>query len=123
MLTGGLRYSACRADNYGEAFRELAQDATRTSQLSCTFDIPDSPGEGTFDLTRVNLEYTSGQHDSRLIPAVPTASDCGHDDGWYYDDPVSPRSVTVCPRTCATFRDDASGQVDLAFGCATVTLL
>jgi hypothetical protein len=45
------------------------------------------------------------------------ASNCGSEHGWYYDDPASPGSVRLCPRTCS---DARGADVELQFGCETV---
>jgi hypothetical protein len=42
--------------------------------------------------------------------------------GWYYDtDPAQgmPTTVHVCPATCARFKAEMGGAVELRFGCKT----
>lgn len=38
------------------------------------------------------------------IEQVSGASACGTDGGWYYDDPVQPTRITLCPASCALHR-------------------
>ena len=41
--------------------------------------------------------------------------------GWYYDDPVLPKTVTLCPASCNTVTADVTGQVNIDVGCKTLT--
>jgi hypothetical protein len=39
--------------------------------------------------------------------------------GWYYDDPVKPTTITLCPTTCAGVQSDQSAKIDILFGCVS----
>ena len=56
-----------------------------------------------------------------IIGRVDSAADCsGVSDGWYYDDPVAPMKIFVCPQTCTTIQAADSATVNIQFGCATI---
>jgi hypothetical protein len=44
------------------------------------------------------------------------ASACAEMVGWYYDDPVNPSYITLCPASCG----ELQGELRLEFGCMTV---
>ena len=58
------------------------------------------------------------------LPGVTDASACGPAGGWYYDDPVMPTKVTLCPASCdaaqASVGPGKPGHIEVLFGCATV---
>ena len=56
------------------------------------------------------------------LPKVPDVSTCGAIEGWHYDDEAAPSKVVACPSTCARIQAAAEAQVDLLFGCQTVTV-
>jgi hypothetical protein len=89
--------------------------------MPCEVVIPPPPDGQTFDRTRVNVEYTpTGVDTANTIPYVASASGCGTDGGWYYDNEVTPTKVTYCQATCTSVRSDTNGTVNVAFGCTTV---
>jgi len=116
----GVWRSICSTD-WQPIFDELAQAATVGVELPCTFEIPTPPDNQTLDPDRVNFVYTAGGSTSPVtVPRVDSAADCGSGPGWYYDNPAAPTQILTCPATCSTLEGDPDGQVDIAFGCATV---
>jgi hypothetical protein len=57
----------------------------------------------------------------RKIPQVPDAAACGDDPAWYYDDPNDPSTLSLCPAFCSELQMDESAEIDLEFGCETLT--
>jgi hypothetical protein len=106
-----------------EAQLAAAFERIRQATLPCDYAVPSSEG-GVPDFTRLNVRYTPGSGQTLTVPHVETAAACGTADGWYYamdsDAGASPRSIDVCPTTCATLRADAAGRVDVVLGCRTV---
>jgi len=39
--------------------------------------------------------------------------------GWYYDDPITPKTVTLCKASCDLVTTQVSGAINIALGCAT----
>jgi hypothetical protein len=116
---GGLFFSLCDTD-WSPLFSTLSQTVVQDLGLPCTYDIPDPPNGQTLDPTRVNFIYTPTSGQPITIPNVGDISGCNGGDGWYYDDPINPTQIIVCPNTCTTLEGDATGQVSVEIGCATV---
>ncbi len=93
-----------------------------STPLDCQWKIPPAPAGQTLDPAKVNLQMTTAAGATTQFGHLTSAADCARAvDGWYYDDPVHPTQVLVCPNTCTTLKASVGGRVDLLFGCATVT--
>ncbi len=94
----------------------------RNDALGCEYDIADfeQMGNDEFDPTKLNLTYTPSGGSPKTIPKAENELDCGGSDGWYYDDPVDPTKVYLCPKTCTEVQGDAEAAVDFQFGCPTL---
>jgi hypothetical protein len=51
------------------------------------------------------------------VPKVNGLGGCqlNNNNGWYYDDPTTPKKIMICPGTCSLF---AAGTVSVRYGCA-----
>jgi hypothetical protein len=117
--TGGVIGDLCIQD-FGPVFQDMATSIVQNTQLSCEYPIPPVPGGGTIDPTKVNVNYTPGGGQPQPILYVPNgASGCGMNGGWYYDDPINPTKIIICPTTCMTLQSDPNGMVEVLFGCDT----
>jgi hypothetical protein len=118
--TMGVSGDLC-AQDFDPTFADMAEGVIIGSQLSCEYEIPPPPEGETLDPTKVNVIYTpGGTTDEVSILNVPGgAADCGPEGGWYYDDPVNPTTIFMCPATCDVLQGDSEGKVDVLFGCAT----
>ena len=108
----------------GNASAELlaALKAIRGSQVACTFQMPTMSTTGEkIDPTLVNVNYTPGDGSPAVtFGQVPTAGDCtAQKGGWYYDDPIKPTTVTLCPSTCTSVQADDKAKIEILLGCAT----
>jgi hypothetical protein len=104
----------------GDRFLE-ALAAIRGSALPCQFRIA-MPSAGTIDYGKVNVRYNgpAGPDDLRYVGSADKCDPMRG--GWYYDvDPAQgkPSTVHVCPATCARFKSEMGGAVELRFGCRT----
>jgi hypothetical protein len=118
-LTGGVSGDLCEQD-FDPVFEALAGSVIGHSKLSCSWDIPAPPAGETLDPTEVNMRLTDPNGDEHFIGHVAGASDCGKvEHGWYYDKPVNPQTVLVCPQTCAWIQGLAAATMDVLFGCET----
>lgn len=117
--TSGVYGDLC-TQNFGPVFQDMATAVVQSSQLSCQYDIPPAPNMQALDPAKVNVQYTPGGGSPTSILNVPDATGCGTQGGWYYDNPASPKQITICPSTCATLQADKNGKVDVLFGCQTV---
>jgi hypothetical protein len=108
------------AADLGDRFLS-ALSAIRGSALPCEFRIP-TPRSGVIDYGKVNVRYNSPAGPVDLL-YVGSADRC-HPmrGGWYYDvDPArgTPTAVRACEATCARFKAEVGGAVELRFGCQT----
>jgi hypothetical protein len=110
------------------ALSRIRQTVTKTETrteitfvpVPCEFKIPDPPDGGTFDKGKVNFQFTSAGS-SQGVGYVPAAADCSRvAAGWYYEDPVAPTKILVCPQTCTAIQASSSTQIDIILGCASV---
>jgi hypothetical protein len=88
----------------------------RTAALGCEYQVPAAPAGQSLDPNEVNVEFSNGLGHS----TVPYSQGCATGVGWQYDNPAAPRSIRLCGGTCSQVSADASGRIDLVFGCATV---
>jgi hypothetical protein len=119
ILTGGLRYSSCRTDNFDAVFNAIAEGIVQGATLSCEWDIPPAPENETFDKEKVNVEFTPGDGESELLGKVAGQADCGTEPGWYFDNEDAPTVVRACPASCDVFAVDGAAAVSVVFGCET----
>jgi hypothetical protein len=108
----------------GNASAELlaALKAIQGSQVACTFQMPTMSTTGEkIDPTLVNVNYTPGDGSAAVtFGQVSKESDCTpQKGGWFYDDPVKPTTVTLCPTTCTSVQADAKAKIEILLGCAT----
>ena len=119
-LTSGVQAKVCETD-WNPIFAALRSAVVEGSQLPCVFALPEPPPGESIDVDAVNVVFTPSGGVATTIARVDSASECGAELGWYYDDPAAPAQIIVCPATCALFTS-ADGEVDLSFGCTTVVL-
>ncbi len=69
----------------------------------------------------VNVGYTPGDGAAPLeLGQVEGETACAElTTAWYYDDPVKPKSISLCPATCAKVQADPKAKIEILLGCAT----
>ncbi len=120
--TSGVSGDLCLQD-FQPVFDALAQSVIANAKLDCQWEIPPPPAGDIFNVDQTNVQYTDAGAVQSLIGHVPDEASCGQRGGWYYDDPVNPGKVLVCPETCAEIQSQPQAQIDILFGCDTVELL
>jgi hypothetical protein len=106
-------------DNAGAAFAE-ALARIRGVAVPCDFLIPTEGDQGKIDPDEVNVKYTPiGATGAVLVAKTNdgSATGCGVEGGWYYDDPAAPTTIKLCPTTCSSL---AGGSIQVEFGCKTI---
>jgi hypothetical protein len=89
--------------------------------IACQWEIPDPPDDEALDPDKVNLEYTDAADVTTVVGRVDDPSACDEViHGWYYDDPLDPTMIHLCPQTCDWIQQDPDGQIVIQFGCDTV---
>jgi hypothetical protein len=118
--------------NVTQAF-QMALNNVRTAALACEYSLPAAgPGAssdgGQLDYFRVNVQFTAGSGQAATVGNVTDRAHCHPTQGgWYYDvDPATgatPRTISICDGTCAQFRNDPAGKVDILLGCKTEVIV
>jgi hypothetical protein len=97
-----------------------AMNAIREAVVACEYLIPE-PADGSmvdFDLVNVSLTPSAGA--PITVPQVGGEAACGAAGGWYYDAPVAPTKLLLCPATCDALEADAGAKLDVVLGCKTI---
>ena len=89
------------------------------ANINCTFTIPAPPltSDGhtqAVDPTKVQVVYKPYQGTNQQIPRADGGSCDGPYGGWFFDDPTNPKTVTLCPCSCANL---GAGSIEFRFGC------
>lgn len=85
--------------------------------ISCTYNIPATGGGDELDLTKINVNYTTGAGETTLIPRDASTTACTQ--GWQFS--ADQTQIVLCPDTCSQVKADQGAKVDVLFGCKTVT--
>jgi hypothetical protein len=121
--TQGVSGDLCLQD-FAPVFDALAESVIGASSVDCQWDIPPPPAGQSFDVGKVNVQYTAtGAAAAQPILHVASSGECGAQGGWFYNDATSPTRVLVCPTTCQMIQADAGAKVDILFGCETVNVV
>ncbi len=107
------------SQNLAQGFAE-ALESIRLAAGPCAFEIPIATEQGPIDPGRVNVRFTPpGAAEARVVAQTfdGSASSCGPDGGWYYDDPAAPTRIQLCGPTCEA---TLTASVDVQFGCESI---
>jgi hypothetical protein len=107
---------------WGPFFDGVAQAVLATSRIACELEIP-KPDAGVLDADAVNVRIDDGTNPAAVVPRVKDEAACGGAAGWYYDDPLAPTKVRLCPAACESAQAKAGGnppKIDVLFGCQTI---
>jgi hypothetical protein len=96
-----------------------ALNGIRGATTGCTYLLEDPAGQ-ILDPTKVNVEYKQAGTTSVGLVQVQGQSSCADNlDAGYYDDPMTPSKILVCPATCAKIQQDVNAEVNVLLGCKT----
>jgi hypothetical protein len=88
--------------------------------IECEWDLPPSP-TGTFDREKVNVQLSSAGGTATTLGKVASEDVCANN-GWHYDDPLTPTRIVACAPTCELLKGTAQAKVDILLGCPTLQL-
>ena len=118
--TGGL-IGDLGAGEFQPIFDELADDVVATASLACEYAIPMAEAGQDFDVDEVNVEFDDGAGGVLEIGRVDSPDACaGVSNAWYYDDPVAPTMILLCPQTCDAIQGYEMASISIIFGCMTI---
>jgi hypothetical protein len=95
--------------------------AIRGDAIPCNLNLPPAPPGQQLNFGQVNIVYANAACEPNYLYHVVTASSCGDQGGWYYDDPAAPKTIHLCPTSCDQV-DEPGGQLVYTVGCKTVTV-
>ncbi len=115
-MTGGVFGNLCDQD-FAPVFDAVSEKVVQTAGIACEWDIPDTEN---FDPDKVNVQFDDGQGGILDIGRVDDPAQCPNvTDGWYYDDPLNPTKILLCPQTCEKVQGFDNAQIQIKFGCPT----
>jgi hypothetical protein len=118
--TDGVFGDLCKQD-FKPVFDVLSTEVIKNAGLACEWAIPAPMGEDMIDYGKVNVDFDDGQGNVTPIGKVDDPASCANVvDGWFYDDPVAPTKILVCPQTCAKIQGAANASMGIKFGCETI---
>ena len=117
---GGSNAAFLIGNGNAEADLIAALQAIRGKAIACDLPVPTPDNGQTIDPKKVNVEFTPSSGPQATIGNVGNAVACGSAGGWYYDNPTTPTTITLCPATCSVVQADATGEIDIELGCDTV---
>jgi hypothetical protein len=100
-----------------------ALDSIRTGAIGCEYVLPTTDSTKKIDYESVDVLYTPGIGDpTTSIKRVASEAACGETTGgFYYDDPLTPKRIKLCPASCTTVRAGAaSAKVEIYLGCIQI---
>jgi hypothetical protein len=112
--TGGVFGDLCK-QNFGPVFTQLATAVVSSAPLACDLKMPTTDA-GIVDPTQVKLEITLPPSAPQQLNNVGSAAGCGSG-GWYYDNPVAPTQIILCPETCAVANTVSNPKLNVLLGC------
>ena len=114
-FAGGTNQATIAGDTAGVADFATTLENISDSKVDCDFGLPPAPTGSILDISKVQVIYEPFIGPPQEIPAATSAGNCGSGNGgWYYDDPVNPTKVTLCPSSCANL---GAGRINVKFGC------
>lgn len=99
--------------NDGPSFVQ-AMNSIRAAAKPCGFAIPTLGG--VFDPNKVNVELTPSGAPAKALPSVSSGTACAGD-GWFYDAPMNPTAVVLCPLSCQAYKVDPGAKLAMKLGC------
>jgi hypothetical protein len=83
-----------------------------SQNASCNFELPN---RGGFNPSESSVIYTPGMGAAQNLSQQAGSTSCGT--GWYFDNPMDPTRITLCPSTCSTIQSDPAARIEVGFGC------
>ena len=122
--SGGVRAKICDVASSWSTFLDDITKSVVQASLTCDLALP-TPPQGALDPAAVNVAVKTGTTTTTLYKVAGSTA-CGTAGGWYYDDPVTPTRITLCPTACteATQAVTAAqgGGIVVQFGCQSLIL-
>lgn len=90
----------------------------RSQALSCELAMPEAPVNEELDVDDPYVDYLPGGNGMpEKLKKVPSKSDCGPGEGFYYDNPSAPTKIILCPASCQKVQADLEAKLSIGFPC------
>ncbi len=123
IAVGGGTKQAFVVDTAGNVLQQFgaALKAIQGQAIGCVYALPKPPAGQALQTDKVNVQVTLANAAAVVLDYTANKSACDPmTGGWYYDDPVAPSQILLCPATCAAVSEDPNAKVDVLLGCARV---
>lgn len=119
--TEGQHIELCASTpDWDGVFDEMAETVIQNNVVSCAIPIPDAPPNFEFQPGKLNVDIVDDSASKATrIPHVANSLTCGAQHGWYYNNPITPDSIQLCPASCNVAQSHPDNAVDVWFGCTT----
>jgi hypothetical protein len=95
-----------------------ALKAIQKSAVACVFAMPEGEPQHPVDAKKVNIVYTPSSGGAAVtFGQVGSKDECGPAGGWFYDDPLDPAIIELCPATCDLVQADEGAKIQILLGC------
>lgn len=118
IAAAGGTTSAYITDSGNAASFLAAMQTIRNQAIGCEYRLP-LPSTGNLDPAATVVSYRYGTGASTVLTRRNSASACGTNHGFYYDNNTLPTKLFLCPATCSTVGSNVNYKVDLTFKCKT----
>jgi hypothetical protein len=89
----------------------------RRQSTSCDFLLPEPDPGKVADIQTVNLVRQTAEREAKLYKVDGLDRCAGDALGWYFDDPVHPSRIHLCPNTCEASNADPETRLSVVMGC------
>ena len=105
VAKAGLTGSAFTLQLTGDTTQGISDMLESMTQLGLHLRDTPSPADPAMPLdpARLSVRFTPNvTRITEFVPKVGTSADCALNagEGWYFDDPVRPTQIVLCPDTC-----------------------
>ncbi len=112
QLTGGIVEEVCKTD-YSSVLDNIAKGIT--DRLSCELAYPSSAES---DPTKLAVTFTPKDQPQQRLTQITDESKCDTvPNAWYYDEPVKPSKIILCPSTCTMANSSPDAKLEALVGC------
>jgi hypothetical protein len=97
-------------------------ESIRSASSSCAFDLPVPTAGSSIVPNETNVNYTTGAGVQSMLSRTSdgTSSTCTQSEtSWYFDKPLTPTKIQLCPGICNAIQSDPKGQFQVVYGCTT----
>lgn len=89
------------------------------AQIPCDIEIPEPESGLGLDYSKINVFSSSSSCAVQQFFYVDSASDCGQELAWHYDDAATPSRIQLCSRACEAV-NQPSTRLRVLLGCESI---